>query len=402
MKKGSKFISSILLFFYLILSSSAYAQNFFKYPDFDVSREDCDTLLESMNYPNADYTSDEPLKVYVDLLIEKIFEINGKEMEFEAFYSMWYDWNDARLAQTLKDLNLYYDQGKRIYLCSYNPLELWGNSNRLFYPTIEFYNKKTKTNINLGGDADWVDIYSDGNVGTRLRDSSKFSANFDFRRFPFDTQKLTFELWSEYPSTLIEILPEPISMPNYKETKFVIDGTPIQIPGWSISKVDYYNYDYLDNDGMPYQGFYLDLFIERQSAYYLFKIILPIVFILAISWSVFWVRGSQLEAKVNVTIVCLLSLIAYNFIIDEDLPKLSYLTFLDCFILISYFYTGIATMLCVYSFVRKLKSGKDLSLVDKYAQKAGPISYFGILIVTYIYFYNLDGVLALVAGPSLN
>ena len=143
MKKGSKFISSILLFFYLILSSSAYAQNFFKYPDFDVSREDCDTLLESMNYPNADYTSDEPLKVYVDLLIERIFEINGKEMEFEAFYSMWYDWNDARLAQTLKDLNLYYDQGKRIYLCSYNPLELWGNSNRLFYPTIEFYNKKT-------------------------------------------------------------------------------------------------------------------------------------------------------------------------------------------------------------------------------------------------------------------
>ena len=236
MKKGSKFISSILLFFYLILSSSAYAQNFFKYPDFDVSREDCDTLLESMNYPNADYTSDEPLKVYVDLLIERIFEINGKEMEFEAFYSMWYDWNDVRLAQTLKDLNLYYDQGKRIYLCSYNPLELWGNSNRLFYPTIEFYNKKTKTNINLGGDADWVDIYSDGNVGTRLRDSSKFSANFDFRRFPFDTQKLTFELWSEYPSTLIEILPEPISMPNYKETKFVIDGTPIQIPGWSISK----------------------------------------------------------------------------------------------------------------------------------------------------------------------
>ena len=48
-------------------------------------------------------------------------------------------------------------------------------------------------------------------------------------------------------------------------------------------------------------------------------------------------RGSQLEAKVNVTIVCLLSLIAYNFIIDEDLPKLAYLTFLDVFILLSCF-----------------------------------------------------------------
>ena len=93
------------------------------------------------------------------------------------------------------------------------------------------------------------------------------------------------------------------------------------------------------------------------------------------------VRGSQLEAKVNVTIVCLLSLIAYNFIIDEDLPKLAYLTFLDSFILLSYFYTGTATILCVYSFLRKLKSGRDLSVVDRYAQFIGPISYFAILFI---------------------
>ena len=67
-----------------------------------------------------------------------------------------------------------------------------------------------------------------------------------------------------------------------------------------------------------------------------------------------------------------------QFIIDEDLPKLPYLTFMDCFILLSYFYTGTATILCVYSFLRKLKSGRDLSVVDSYAQFIGPISYFGI------------------------
>ena len=139
----------------------------------------------------------------------------------------------------------------------------------------------------------------------------------------------------------------------------------------------------------------VNLEVERQSAYYLFKIILPIIFILAISWSVFWVRGSQLEAKVNITIVCLLSLIAYNFIIDEDLPKLSYLTFLDFFILLSYFYTGIATILCVYSFVKKMTSGADISFVDLKARWIGPLSYFGILILTLVYFYNLEGTLAL-------
>ena len=94
----------------------------------------------------------------------------------------------------------------------------------------------------------------------------------------------------------------------------------------------------------------------------------------------------------------MLSLIAYNFIIDEDLPKLAYLTFLDSFILLSYFYTGIATVLCVYSFVKKLSSGKDISIIDLRARWMGPLSYFGILFVTLVYFYNLKGALALLTS----
>ena len=158
---------------------------------------------------------------------------------------------------------------------------------------------------------------------------------------------------------------------------------------------EYDNSIFTSNDGFQYTGLSINLLVKRESSYYLFKIILPIIFILIISWSVFWVRGSQLEAKVNITIVCLLSLIAYNFIIDEDLPKLSYLTFLDTFILLSYFYTGIATILCIYSFVKKMNSGNDISKVDLLARWLGPLSYFGILILTLIYFYNLKGTLAL-------
>ena len=72
---------------------------------------------------------------------------------------------------------------------------------------------------------------------------------------------------------------------------------------------------------------------------------------------------------------------------------------MDCFILISYFYTGVATILCVYSFVRKLKSGRDLSIIDRYAQFVGPLSYFGLLGILLIYFYNLDGMKSLL-GPA--
>ena len=57
------------------------------------------------------------------------------------------------------------------------------------------------------------------------------------------------------------------------EDLFKIDDENVQIPGWDIYKVDYYNYGYIDNDKLPYEGFYLDIYIKRQSSYYLFKII---------------------------------------------------------------------------------------------------------------------------------
>ena len=392
----------IKFFFFLVLiHTSAYGLNNYKYPDKDLDDNICEILLEKLNFPNPPYSIDEPIKIYTDLLIEDIHSINGKDLDFESSFTLWAYWKDERLNQILKELNIFSDKGKPVYLCDYSPKLIIGESRKVFDPVLEFFNRKGKPNFEHGMQ-DWIEIFSDGTIQSRLRDKSKFKSNFNFRKFPFDSQTLTYELWSEFPSYIVELLPDESAMTEYKENlyKFGDQEEGIIIPGWTLKKVDYYPYSYVEDDGYPYQGFYLNLLVERQSSYYLFKIILPIMFILIISWSVFWVRGSQLEAKVNVTIVCLLSLIAYNFIIDEDLPKLSYLTFLFCFILISYFYTGIATILCVYSFLKKLKSGKDLSNVDKYAQKVGPLSYAFILITLYVYFYNLDGFKALIAGPA--
>jgi len=388
-----KFIIKIILLF-IVISTHVNAINFYKYPEESLDKNLCNNIYDKLNNPNFPYSSEEPITVNADLLIEDVHSISGKDLDFESSYTLWAHWKDSRVADVLKELNVYKKKGKPLLLCDYSPQSVIGDSRKIFDPVIEFFNRKGKPNFQYGMQ-DWIEIFSDGTVQSRIRDKSKFKARFDFRRFPFDSQLLTYEIWSEYPAFMVEIIADEPGMSDYKETKYAYengDNEGITIPGWSLESVDYENYSYIENDGYPYTGFILELEVKRQSSYYLFKIILPIMFILVISWSVFWVRGSQLEAKVNVTIVCLLSLIAYNFIIDEDLPKLPYLTFLDSFILLSYFYTGIATILCVYSFVKKLKSGKDLSTIDKKAQWFGPISYFVILFSILVYFYNIEGV----------
>ena len=102
---------------------------------------------------------------------------------------------------------------------------------------------------------------------------------------------------------------------------------------------------------------------------------LPVIFLIVITWSVFWIKVTELQSKVNVTVVTLLALIAYNFIFEQDIPKLSYVTYLDIFILISYFFAGMATILCVYSHWKYLIYKKNQNIVGHYARKFGPIVY---------------------------
>ena len=59
---------------------------------------------------------------------------------------------------------------------------------------------------------------------------------------------------------------------------------------------------------------------------------------------VFFIRPQDLESRLTISIVVFLSLIAYNFVVSDDLPKIGYLTFMDRFILVSYIFAGIPTI----------------------------------------------------------
>ena len=112
--------------------------------------------------------------------------------------------------------------------------------------------------------------------------------------------------------------------------------------------------------------------------------ILPIILILTVCWSAVWIDPKEIESRLTITIVCLLSLIAYNFVIDSELPKLVYLTIMDYIILISYIYATIPNFLSIISF-NLIK--KDKLLAEKYElyeKKFGLPSYLLIVLLIII------------------
>ena len=123
-----------------------------------------------------------------------------------------------------------------------------------------------------------------------------------------------------------------------------------------------------------------------QSFYYIFKIILPIVLILLICWSSVWLNPREVESKLTITIVCLLSLIAYNFVIDNELPKLEYLTIMDWIILASYLFAAAPNMLAIFSFqlYQKMKYKKLSQKVDYFSKRFGITSYIFLILIIII------------------
>lgn len=67
--------------------------------------------------------------------------------------------------------------------------------------------------------------------------------------------------------------------------------------------------------------------------YFIVKIILPLILIVAMSWIVFWIDPKESAIQISVAIRTMLTLIAYRFAVGAELPKVSYLTRLDFFIL---------------------------------------------------------------------
>ena len=73
----------------------------------------------------------------------------------------------------------------------------------------------------------------------------------------------------------------------------------------------------------------------RNAQHFIVKVIIPLVLIVMMSWAVFWIEPTDTGTQVGLAVTAMLTLIAYRFAVDSDVPKLPYLTRLDAFILFS-------------------------------------------------------------------
>ena len=207
----------------------------------------------------------------------------------------------------------------------------------------------------------------------------KIKNEFNLKSFPFDKQKIVFQVYDS--AYFLETRVIDVSKFSFIALDEFMSND--DIPGWE--KKSYKIINKPTKGTTQFEGTYgdsilLSIELERKPGYYIFKVIFPILLILLICWSVVWVDPKELEARLTITIVCLLSLIAYNFVIDSELPKLEYLTVLDCIILISYVYATVPNLLSIISF-RLLSTNLPLgNKIEQVSKRYGLASYLFLIL----------------------
>lgn len=126
--------------------------------------------------------------------------------------------------------------------------------------------------------------------------------------------------------------------------------------------------------------------IRRQSAYYLWKIFLPLLLIVAASWTVFWI--DDLGINIGTAFTMMLTVVAFNFAIADTLPRVPYLTFMDAVLLASYIsvFLSIIVLMVAHRFrAAGNQSASDRTKrVSRYAFPGGLAVVVGALVTIFL------------------
>lgn len=241
--------------------------------------------------------------IYSTIFVTDVDNVDSANQSFVANVYVEYHWHDPRLAGADSSRTIAIDQ-------AWHPRIQIVNQQHIFKTFPEFF-----------------EVSSDGHVIYRQRYWGNFSQPMNLKEFPMDSQQLEIQVVAVgYDNN------EVIFVQNPDEPSGLADK--LSVTEWAVTKWSAEAIDYMPTKhSAPLSGFHLLIHAERDERYYVIKIILPLLMIVAMSWLVFWIDPKESGSQISVAITTMLTLIAYRFSIGELVPKVAYLTRLDYFIL---------------------------------------------------------------------
>ncbi len=223
-------------------------------------------------------------------------------------------------------------------------------------------------------------VDSDGNVTIRQRYVGEITSDLDFSDFPFDSQELHFILAAAGPES------DDIAFELDRDTTGQMKKFSAE--GWTINLVDGAPSSELIEtwgDAMIQNLNRMDFYLvaEREKNYYIWKVIAPLCLIVLMAWAVFWIDPKHLGPQVGLSTATVFTLIAYRFAIGISLPKVSYFTRMDNFVLLSTILVFVALGAAIATSTISSSGDNSLAIkIEKFMRPIYLIVFLAIIVFT--------------------
>lgn len=254
-----------------------------------------------------------PTKVFVAVWATDLVKIDSAAQTFNASLFVSLRWQDARLA--------HGETGMKTFARD----DIWS-------PNWVVANDDGEVKQTLPQKAH---VAADGTVTYHQRFVGPFLQKLDLRRFPFDSHR--------FRAHFVALGHRPEEIQFVPDEKLVAAGFPqgaglagaLTLVDWKVDSPTAFSDPYQAAPGLEVAGYAFEFQAKRQVQHYLVKVIVPLLLIVMMSWTVFWIEPTLGAAQISVAVTSMLTLIAYRFAVGTEVPKLPYLTRLDAFILAS-------------------------------------------------------------------
>jgi len=251
--------------------------------------------------------SGESTEVTINLFLIDIDEIDDVRQRFNVDMFVNIAWQDPRLALPEKE------QSGRIRTMSWS--EIWTPRGLIMN------DRGLSAKLPMV-----VDVDDLGHVVYRQRLSGALSVDLNLRDFPFDTQYL--------PIDIISYQYSPDQVKFSTNARLAAHLEEFSIEGWSftLSETKFGEFS-VPAAGVVRPRITFMLEAQRNAQYYLLTMFLPMSLIVFMSWTAFWIQPNVVPPRIAISTASIFSLIAFGFSIRLSLPRVSYVTRADVFVL---------------------------------------------------------------------
>ncbi|HNQ89965.1 MAG TPA: hypothetical protein PKM73_15195 [Verrucomicrobiota bacterium] len=199
------------------------------------------------------------------------------------------------------------------------------------------------------------------------------------QRYPFDRQRLEAVfgvLGFDARDVVIDLGPESASA----------DLERIRVPQWELTNVRAsirtMAAPYTDAGGSC-SAFVLTLDVKRQSWFMVRLVMLPLLLVVMLSWCVFWMDRSSLGDRMSVSFVGILTAVAYQMVVSDILPQISYVTLLNAFLNFSFWIMCASVVInLVVGAYDKRGDRERGERIDRRCRWVFPLVYAGLMVLT--------------------